>query len=177
MAKAMESTELPYIISFMIRDDGRLIDGTTINDAILHMDNATIKKPICYMVNCVHPVILKKSLSYSFNKTKLVKERFHGIQANTSPLSPEELDNSTDLKFSDSVSLADDMMDLYKYFVPKILQFLNNISSFQNKTSSGFILHPRRPLYNNRARGIINLLFLTILITPFTVCQLMVYYT
>lgn len=121
MAKAMESTELPYIISFMIRDDGRLIDGTTINDAILHIDNATIKKPICYMVNCVHPAILKKSLSYSFNKTKLVKERFHGIQANTSPLSPEELDNSTDLKFSDSVSLADDMMDLYKYFVPKIL--------------------------------------------------------
>lgn len=43
MAKAMESTELPYIISFMIRDDGRLIDGTTINDAILHIDNATIK--------------------------------------------------------------------------------------------------------------------------------------
>lgn len=26
MAKAMESRELPYIISFMIRDDGRLID-------------------------------------------------------------------------------------------------------------------------------------------------------
>ncbi|NRU22103.1 methionine synthase I (cobalamin-dependent) [Clostridium beijerinckii] len=25
------------------------------------------------------------------------------------------------MKFSDSVSLADDMMDLYKYFVPKIL--------------------------------------------------------
>jgi len=121
MAKAMESAELPYIISFMIRDDGKLIDGTTINDAILNIDNATVQKPICYMVNCVHPIILKKSLSYSFNKTRLVKERFHGIQANTSPLSPEELDNSTDLKSFDSVSLANDMMNLYDYFTPKIL--------------------------------------------------------
>jgi S-methylmethionine-dependent homocysteine/selenocysteine methylase len=121
MAKAMESAELPYIISFMIRDDGKLIDGTTINDAILNIDNATIQKPICYMVNCVHPIILKKSLSYPFNKTSLVKERFHGIQANTSPLSPEELDNSSDLKSSDSVSLASDIMDLYDHFIPKIL--------------------------------------------------------
>ncbi|RII33728.1 homocysteine S-methyltransferase family protein [Clostridium chromiireducens] len=121
MAKAMETAELPYIISFMIRDDGKLIDGTTINDAILSIDNATIQKPICYMVNCVHPIILKKSLSYSFNKTRLVKERFHGIQANSSPLSPEELDNAIDLKISDSVSLANDMMDLYNYFIPKIL--------------------------------------------------------
>lgn len=121
MAKAMESTGLPYIISFMIRDDGKLVDGTTINDAILSIDNATARNPICYMVNCVHPIILKKALSYPFNQTKLVKERFLGIQANTSPLSPEELDNSSDLKSSDSVSLAHDMMELYDYFTPKIL--------------------------------------------------------
>lgn len=120
MAKAMENTGLPYIISFMIRDNGKLIDGTTINDAILNIDNATIRKPICYMTNCVHPVVLKNALTHPFNKTKLVKERFCGIQANTSPLSPEELDNCTDLKSSDSVSLAGEMMNLYNYFTPKI---------------------------------------------------------
>lgn len=120
MAKAMENTGVPYIISFMIRDDGKLIDGTTIHNAILNIDNATVQKPICYMTNCVHPTILRKALSFSFNKTKLVKERFCGIQANTSPLSPEELDNCCDLKSSDSVSLARDMMKLYKYFTPKI---------------------------------------------------------
>ena len=120
LAKAMESTRLPYIISFMIRDNGKLIDGTTINNAILYIDNATIRKPTCYMTNCIHPVILKKALSYPFNKTRLVKERFCGIQANTSPLSPEELDNCTDLKSSDSVSLACEIMDLYDYFTPKI---------------------------------------------------------
>lgn len=120
MAKAMASTGLPYIISFMIRDNGKLIDGTTINDAILSIDKATARKPICYMTNCVHPLILKRALSYSFNDTKLVKERFCGIQANTSPLSPEELDNCSDLKSSDSISLACDMARLYDNITPKI---------------------------------------------------------
>lgn len=121
MAKAMESTGLPYIISFMIRNDGKLIDGTTIHNAILNIDNSTVQKPICYMANCVHPTVLGKALSFSFNKTKLVKERFRGIQANTSPLSPEELDNCCDLKTSDSISLAYDIMKLYQHFTPKIL--------------------------------------------------------
>lgn len=120
MAITMENTGLPYIISFMIRDNGKLIDGTTIHDAILKIDNATTRKPLCYMTNCVHPIVLKKALSCSFNKTNLVKERFQGIQANTSPLPPEELDNCCKLISSDSVSLACDMMELYKYFTPKI---------------------------------------------------------
>jgi S-methylmethionine-dependent homocysteine/selenocysteine methylase len=120
MANAMENTGLPYIISFMIRHDGKLIDGTTIHDAISDIDDATIRKPICYMTNCVHPTVLRKALSCSFNNTELVKERFKGIQANASPLSPEELDNCSDLKSSDSISLADDMIELFNYFTPKI---------------------------------------------------------
>jgi len=120
MANAMEDTGLPYIISFMIRDDGKLIDGTTIHNAILNIDKATTRKPLCYMTNCVHPIVLRKALSCSFNETKLVKARFHGIQANTSPLSPEKLDNSYDLKCSEGVKLARDMIELYEYFTPKI---------------------------------------------------------
>ncbi|WP_238918953.1 homocysteine S-methyltransferase family protein [Clostridium sp. YIM B02555] len=120
MAKAMESTGLPYIISFMIRNNGKLIDGTTIHNAILNIDEATVYKPIGYMTNCIHPEVLEKALSAPFNKTKLVKSRFCGIQANTSPLSPEELDNYSDLKSSDSVSLAVEMMKLEQYFTPKI---------------------------------------------------------
>jgi len=120
MAKAMGNTGLPYIISFMIRENGKLIDGTTIHNAISQIDNATIQKPICYMTNCVHPIVLKKALACSFNETQLVKERFCGIQANASPLSPEELDNCDDLECSDSINLASDMMELYKYINTKI---------------------------------------------------------
>jgi S-methylmethionine-dependent homocysteine/selenocysteine methylase len=120
MAIAMEEARLPYIISFMIREDGKLIDGTTINKAIWEIDNATIQKTICYMTNCVHPTVLGKALSYQFNTTRLVKERLRGIQANTSPLPPEQLDNCCDLQSSDSKSLAADMMELSKYCRLKI---------------------------------------------------------
>jgi len=120
MAKAMEETNLPYIISFMIRENGKLIDNTSIHEAIELIDNSTSRKPLCYMVNCVHPKNLKSALSQSFNSTQLVRERFHGIQANTSFLSPEELDYSEDLRTSDSIGLADDMVDLYNYFEPRI---------------------------------------------------------
>ena len=104
----------------MIKNNGKLIDGTTIHNAIINIDKATVHKPIGYMTNCVHPTVLRKALSAPFNKTKLVRERFCGIQANTSPLSPEELDNCSDLKSSDNVSLANEMMKLNQYFNPKI---------------------------------------------------------
>lgn len=120
MAKAMENTSLPYIISFMIRENGKLIDGTSIDHVIFDIDHATVRKPVCYMTNCVHPTILKKALACPINQTQLVKERFCGIQANASPLSPEELDNCQDLKCSDSVSLTSNMMELHKFFPLKI---------------------------------------------------------
>lgn len=73
MAQAMESTGLPYIISFMIRENDKLIDGTTIDDAIKHIDANTLVKPLCYITNCVHPKVLYKALDYDFNKTESVK--------------------------------------------------------------------------------------------------------
>jgi len=112
MAKAMADTGLPYIISFTIQDDGRLIDRTSIHDAIAYIDGVVEEKPTCYMTNCVHPQILNEALSKPFNQTNLVKERFWGIQANTSPLSYEELDGSIDLKCSDPESFAEEMLSL-----------------------------------------------------------------
>lgn len=120
MAKAMESTGLPYIISFMIRKDGKLIDGTTINDAIKIIDDSVDTIPMCYMTNCVHPDIVYEALSKSFNQTEIVKNRFRGIQANAACLSPEELDNSYDLITSNPNSLANSMMKLHKEFNFKI---------------------------------------------------------
>lgn len=112
MAKAMERTGLPYIISFTIQADGRLIDGTTIADAILYIDQVTERKPICYMTNCVHPSIVLKALSQPFNQNQMVKSRFLGIQANTSPLSYGELDGSVDLKCSEPEEFAQEMLKL-----------------------------------------------------------------
>ena len=112
MAQAMSETGLPYIISFTIQKDGKLIDGTTISEAMASIDNSIDVKPICYMTNCVHPSIVYEALSQPFNQNALVKNRFLGIQANTSPLSYAELDGSLDLKCSDPIQFAKEMLNL-----------------------------------------------------------------
>lgn len=94
MAMAMAETKIPYIISFTIRRDGCLIDGSSIHDAINTIDNNVFEPPLCYMTNCVHPSIVQEALSKTCNKTELVKNRFLGIQANTSALPYEELDGN-----------------------------------------------------------------------------------
>ena len=121
MAMAMEETGLPYIVSFMIRRNGRLLDGTSIHDAIREIDAATTRKPVCYMANCVHPTVLLEGVSCEHNDTPLVKTRFRGIQANTSPLPPEELDNSPELLSSDANELAEGMLRLSEKLDLKIV--------------------------------------------------------
>ncbi|MGB8455864.1 MAG: homocysteine S-methyltransferase family protein [Anaerocolumna sp.] len=77
--------------------------------------------PVCYMTNCVHPVILGKALSCPFNQTAAVRERFLGIQANASPMSPEELESGGDIIVSDYKELADGMIKLHRENNLKIL--------------------------------------------------------
>lgn len=62
IALAIEKYRIPYIISFTIQRDGCLIDGTTISDAIKYIDKITEYTPVCYMTNCVHPLIVNEAL-------------------------------------------------------------------------------------------------------------------
>ncbi|MBR2408782.1 MAG: homocysteine S-methyltransferase family protein [Lachnospiraceae bacterium] len=112
LARAINDTGLPYIISFTIQQDGKLIDGTTIADAIRYIDSITTNKPICYMTNCVHPSIVHQALMQPFNRNDMVRERFRGIQANTSPLSYAELDSAEDLYCSEPEEFAEEMIKL-----------------------------------------------------------------
>lgn len=112
MAMAIAKTNIPYIISFTIQEDGKLIDGHTIDFAISAIDNNVRNKPIGYMTNCVHPTIVHKALSHPFNQTETVYTRFIGIQGNTSALSYSELDGAHDLKESSPSDYANDTMKL-----------------------------------------------------------------
>lgn len=112
MAKAMSDTDIPYIISFTIQRDGKLIDGHTIDYAIRFIDGSVPHKPMCYMTNCVHSDIVYEALLHEFNQTETVRTRFIGIQANTSALPYSELDGSCDLKCSSPFALAKSMMKL-----------------------------------------------------------------
>ncbi|GHU40456.1 homocysteine S-methyltransferase [Clostridia bacterium] len=112
MSEAMAKTDLPYIISFMIRKDGCLIDGTNLSDAIQIIDKNVERKPLCYMSNCTHPKVVMKTLSYDFNRNESVWKRFRGIQPNTSDLSPENLDNSAVLFESNPKEFAKEIVSL-----------------------------------------------------------------
>ena len=114
MAVALQETGLPFLISFTVQADGRLIDGTPISQAIEHIDALTNAAAAGYMTNCVHPAIVAEALSHPFNQTPLVRERFFGLQANASPLAYQALDASGTLFTSDPETLAEGMVHLAK---------------------------------------------------------------
>lgn len=114
MAKVLAGTGLPYLISFTLRRDGRLIDGTSLSDAIKRIDDAAENAPLCYMTNCIHPSLVKEALLQSFNQTETVRRRFLGIQGNASPLDYDQLDQSPELKTSAPNDYAQSMLELKK---------------------------------------------------------------
>ncbi len=57
----MAATGLPYIISFCIGKDGRILDGTTLDEAIDKIDSEAHRPPIGYGVNCFYPAFLQSS--------------------------------------------------------------------------------------------------------------------
>lgn len=118
LARAMAETGRPYLLSFVIRPSGHLLDGTSLARTIAAIDGAVEPKPWIYMVNCVHPTVLEAALR---NQPPEVASRLVGIQANTSALSPEELDNSTETQTEDPEVYATAMVRLHDQFGIKIL--------------------------------------------------------
>jgi S-methylmethionine-dependent homocysteine/selenocysteine methylase len=121
MAQTMAASGIPYIISFMIRKDGRLLNGTSIADAIKTIDERVSPQPVCYASNCVHPANLRLALENEVNLNSPQLKRFLGIQANSSSLSPEELNNCGILKQENFDEMIDQMNYLRETFHFKIL--------------------------------------------------------
>lgn len=112
LARACAECGMPLVISFMIRDDGRLVDGTPIAEAMARIDGAADGWPLGYMVNCVHPRVLAAALSRDCNRSERVAERFIGIQPNASSLPPHILDGSGEVHNSDPEELAEEVFAL-----------------------------------------------------------------
>jgi S-methylmethionine-dependent homocysteine/selenocysteine methylase len=121
IARVMAESGYEYIISFVIRPEGMILDGTTLEDAIVMIDSMVHPKPLGYMVNCVHASALQKVLEQSGKVLSLLQERLIGIQANTSAKSPEELDDSAELQGEDPEVFANSMRQLHEKFGIKLL--------------------------------------------------------
>ena len=116
IARAMERTGVPYIISFVIGTDGRVLDGTSLWDAVQWVDASTSTQPLCYMVNCSYPTFLRAEEQPSELFTRLL-----GYQGNSSALSHSELDGSDRLQVEDIAAWAEEMLRLNSEYGVKIL--------------------------------------------------------
>lgn len=121
MAKAMAESKIEYILSFVISPNGKLLDGTSLNEAISVIDSSVSPHPLYYMLNCVHPTQCISAINNEPNNTELVKTRLKGLQANGSNMSHEELESLQKTSSENSNIWGKKMINLYLNSNIKIL--------------------------------------------------------
>lgn len=116
IAQAMEATGLPYIISFVIGADGKVLDGTELHAAIAYVDANTTTKPLGYFINCSYPSFLNLETLRQVPPGRLI-----GLQANASSLSHAHLEGSKELKSESVAEWGNLMVQLNRDFGVKVL--------------------------------------------------------
>lgn len=121
MAAALSACGLPYFLSFIVRPSGKLLDTTLLHDIVAVIDNAAKPRPLGYWINCVHPTVFSAALGSAIAAAPWLPQRVYGLQANTSALSPEELDESPQLHSQAPEAFVAAMMQAQSAFGTKIL--------------------------------------------------------
>lgn len=121
LAAAQAATGMPYIISFIGRPTGTLLDGTPLKEAIDAIDGEVDPKPLSFMINCTHASIFKSALLHEVNSSPRVRERICGLLANTAALDPDELDDSEELVAEAPETFAKSVGDLKAVLGMKVL--------------------------------------------------------
>lgn len=93
LARAMAEQSLPYLVSFVIRPNGTLFDGTLLGAAIRKVNAAARPAPFGYMVNCVHPANFGAAVVH-LGSMPDERASLLGLQGNASRRSHSELDGS-----------------------------------------------------------------------------------
>jgi homocysteine S-methyltransferase len=96
MADAFAETDLAYVLSFVLRSDGCLLDGTPLTEAIAEIDGRE-RPPAGYWINCTHPEVFATGMKEARDSNADAAARVIGFQANTSPRDPSEFDALTSL--------------------------------------------------------------------------------
>lgn len=121
LAMALAATGRPYVISFVTRPEGTLLDGTPLKEAIAAIDAAASPRPLAFMINCTHVSFARAALTDPANSSPLVRQRIIGLLANTAALSPEDLNNSTSLVEEDPEAFGKSVAALHRELGLKIL--------------------------------------------------------
>ena len=116
IALAMERTDIPYIISFVINRNGCILDGTSLEQAFGEIDAACNISPIGYMIGCSYPSFLNAQ-----EQPDTVLSRLIAFKANASSLDHSDLDEAEELHSDDISDWGERMVELNKRFGVKIL--------------------------------------------------------
>jgi S-methylmethionine-dependent homocysteine/selenocysteine methylase len=116
IAQAMAQTGKPYIISFVIRRNGRIFDDNTLQYAFEEIGKVCDPEPTGYMINCSYPSFLKAD-----EHPDSVFSRLVGFIANASSLDQTELDGTDTLKADDIADWGNRMVELNRKYGVKIL--------------------------------------------------------
>jgi len=116
IALAMAGTAVPYIISFVINREGKILDGNSLLKAFRDIDAACSRPPLGYMINCAHPSFLRP-----YEQPEWVLSRLIGYQANASSLDHSELDGAEILQADEVSGWGSLMIELNEKFGVKIL--------------------------------------------------------
>lgn len=112
IALAARAVGVPVAVSFTVETDGRLPDGSTLEDAIAAVDRATGRYVAYFGVNCAHPDHIWPGLDPSGDWV----QRVGWIRANASRLSHAELDEAEVLDEGDPAGLGADYRMLAEAF-------------------------------------------------------------
>jgi homocysteine S-methyltransferase len=101
IVRAAVSAGVPIVVGFTVETDGRLPSGVSLEDAVAAVDEATAGAALGFMINCAHPT----HVAHALPKGR-TRDRIHGLRANASTKSHEELDASETLDDGDPADLA-----------------------------------------------------------------------
>jgi S-methylmethionine-dependent homocysteine/selenocysteine methylase len=121
LAAAQAATGKPYIISFVLRPQGTLLDNTPLKEAITTIDAKVHPKPLAYLANCTHASFFRSAVSHEQNASPQIRKRIMGLLANTAALEPEALDNNENLIGEKPEAFGRDMAKLKDEYGLKLL--------------------------------------------------------
>jgi len=121
LALALAETGKPYVVSFVLRPEGTLLDGTPLKKAVATIDEQVSPAPLAYMANCTHASNFRSAMRHAEQVDTVCRSRMVGLLANTATLSPEELDAAPDVVSEEPARFGADVAALHAEFGLKIL--------------------------------------------------------
>ncbi len=121
IAMAASDAGADLVMSYVIRENGRLLDGTFLEEAVGQIDDSGCNPPVFHMCNCIHPANFARALGRDRNAPLVDSGRLVGLQANASLLSPDELEGRAEIDTDDPVRWAGAMASLRTEYGIKLL--------------------------------------------------------